>query len=339
MNNLPKILFIFSIAAILMTSTASATTVINGAGSSLAMPLYSKWIAEFTKKSPKTKINYNSVGSGAGIRQFLASTVDFGATDSPMRDEELAQSKTAILHIPIALAAVVVTYNIPGFKGQLNLDAETVRDIYLGKISNWSDPALTKNNPGVELPKLAILPVYRADGSGTTAVFSEFLSKADPTWQSKMGTGKALNWPTGVGAKGNEGVSGTVKSSKGGIGYVESTYAIENGLPTAKIKNSAGEFVEANLAGITEAAATAEFPQDYRGTITYTAGKKAYPISGVTYALIYRKILNSNGKDLMAFFNHVLQDGQKTASKIGFAPIPDKLRSRLLVDLQGISIK
>lgn len=318
---------------------SAQAAVINGAGSSLAMPLYSKWIAEYTAKNPTTKINYNSIGSGAGIREFLANTVDFGATDAPMKDEELKQATGEVLHIPVALAAVVLTYNIPGYNKQLNLDAETIRNIYTGKITNWSDAAITKLNPAAKLPKLAILPVYRADGSGTTAVFSEYLSKADATWKTEIGTGKSLNWPTGVGSKGNEGVSGTVKSSKGAIGYVESTYATENKLATAKVKNEAGEFVGASLAGISTAAASVDFPKDYRGSITYTKGKASYPISGVTWALVYKKILNENGRDILAFFKHILGDGQKTAAKIGFAPVPDKLRTQLLVDLNGVTVK
>jgi phosphate transport system substrate-binding protein len=323
----------------LSASLMANAAVINGAGSSLAMPLYSKWISEFTAKSPTTKINYNSVGSGAGIREFLANTVDFGATDAPMKDEELKQATGAVLHIPVALAAVVLTYNIPGVKTQLNLDAETIRNIYVGKITNWNDPTLAKLNPTVKFPKLAILPVYRADGSGTTAVFSEYLSKADATWKKDMGTGKSLNWPTGVGAKGNEGVSGTVKSSKGSIGYVESTYATENALATAKIKNEAGEFIGASLTGISEAAASVTFPKDYRGSITYTKGKTSYPISGVTFALVYKKILNENGPAILSFFKHVLGEGQVSAGKIGFAPVPEKLRSQLMIELNGVSVK
>jgi phosphate transport system substrate-binding protein len=332
-------LSILSLVTTIAFSLSAHASVINGAGSSLALPLYSRWISEFKQKNPNATINYNSVGSGAGIRQFIAKTVDFGATDAPMKDEELKQAPGEVLHVPVALAAVVVTYNIPGVKESLNLDAETIQKIYLGKITLWSDPAITKLNPKVKLPKLAILPVYRADGSGTTAVFSEYLTKGDAIWAKQMGTSKTLNWPTGIGAKGNEGVSGMVKSSKGAVGYVESTYATENKLPVARIKNDAGQFIAPELKSIVEAAANVEFPKDYRGSITYAKGKTAYPIAGVTFALLYKKILNENAKDLVSFFQYALGDGQKSATQIGFAAVPEKLRMKLLLDLEGVSIK
>jgi phosphate transport system substrate-binding protein len=332
---------IIGLVAILTTLTlmnAEAAT-LNGAGSSLAMPLYTKWIADFEKTSAGTKINYNSIGSGAGIRQFIAKTVDFGATDAFMSDEELKLAPGDVLHIPMAMAAVVVTYNVPGIKGTLNLDAETIRDIYVGKILRWNDAAIQKLNPTLKLPNVAIVPVYRADGSGTTAIFSDYLSKADATWKTKMGSGKSLNWPMGMGAKGNEGVSGMVKSTEGAVGYVESTYASENSLPVASIKNSKGTFVTPALAGITAAAEGTKFPKDFRTTITNASGKSAYPIAGLTFALIYKKLPAETGKELVSFFKWSLTAGQKTATEIGFAPLPEAVRKSVEEALSKVSVE
>jgi phosphate transport system substrate-binding protein len=305
-------------------SIGAAAPLINGAGATFPYPIYSKWFDEYNKKTG-VKINYQSIGSGGGIRQVLEGTVDFGATDGPMSDEQLGQAKTPILHFPTVLGAVVVTFNLPGIE-KLRLTPETITGIFLGKITSWNDPALVKDNPGIALPAQPIVPVHRSDGSGTTYVFVDYLSKVSPEWAKSVGKSTAVSWPVGLGGKGNEGVTGLVKQTPNAIGYVELVYAVQNKLPYAEIKNRAGSFVTPTLESVTAAAAgaAAKMPEDFRVSITDPAGADAYPIASFTWLLVPSRIADADkGKAIVDFLGWMLQDGQTFTKPLGYAPLPD----------------
>jgi phosphate transport system substrate-binding protein len=308
------------------------TLLLNGAGATFPYPLYSKWFSEFKKVESKAEINYQSIGSGGGIRQVMDHTVDFGASDAPMTDEQLAKAKPALLHFPMVMGAVVLTYNLPGLKTDLKLTPEIVSGIFMGKITEWKDAALVAANPGVKFPDEPILVAHRSDGSGTTAIFSDWLAKVSPEWKSKVGAGPALKWPTGLGGKGNEGVTGLIKQSPGSIGYVELIYAKSNHLPVAAVKNRAGEFVVPTAASVTAAATVSlkSIPEDFRASITDAEGKGAYPISGFTYLLIPVSMPKAKQKVMSQFLQWALQNGQTLAEPLGYAPLPKTLVQKAL---------
>jgi phosphate transport system substrate-binding protein len=309
-----------------------AQMLINGAGASFPYPIYSKWFNEYAKLHQGSQINYQSIGSGGGIRQVTEGTVDFGATDGPMNDEQLQdfQKKrgTGVLHFPTVLGAVVVTYNIPGVDESLNLTADVIADIYLGKVTKWDDAAIKANNPKVKLPNSDIVVVHRSDGSGTSYCWTDYLSKVSPEWKSKVGKGTSVNWPVGLGGKGNEGVSGQVKQTAGSIGYVELIYAIQNKLPYANVKNAAGRFVKPGLASTTAAAAGAakNMPADFRVSITDAPGKDAYPISTFTWLLV-PETMQDKGKQnaIKEFMQWMLTSGQSMAEDLSYARLPKEV--------------
>jgi phosphate transport system substrate-binding protein len=317
------------------------TISINGAGATFPAPLYTKWFSEYRHADPSVEINYQPIGSGGGIRQLTDKTVDFGASDAPMTDEQLSKASPSVIHIPTVLGAVVITYNLPELKKPLQLSGDVVADLFLGKITKWNDARIVKLNPGVTLPATDVLVAHRSDGSGTTAVFSDYLSKVSPEWKQKVGTGPALNWPTGLGGKGNDGVTNTVKQTPGAIGYIELTFAETNKLPYASIKNKAGKFVVPSPATVSNAAAGAlkEMPKDFRVSITDSAGKDAYPISAFTYLLVYQKMDAKKGPKLVKFLNWALKGGQKDAEPLHYAPLPKQLVSKVEAKVKEIQIE
>ncbi len=302
-------------------------TTLNGAGATFPYPMYSKWFSEYHKAHPEVEINYQSIGSGGGIRQVLAGTVDFGASDGPMTDEQLAQAKTKILHIPTVLGADVPAYNIPGVTGELKFTPEALAGIFLGKITTWNDPVLTKQNPGVNLPNQPIIVIHRSDGSGTTYIWTDYLSKISPDWQSGPGKGTSVKWPVGLGGKGNEGVAGMIRQMQGSIGYIELIYAVQNKIPYGLVRNSSGAFVRASLESVTAAAASAKsMPADFRVSITNAPGKDAYPVSSFTWLLIPEKSKDAaKGKILADFLGWMVNDGQKMTADLSYAPLPENV--------------
>jgi phosphate transport system substrate-binding protein len=308
-----------------MAGQASAETLINGAGATFPYPIYSKWFSEYAKIDPSVKFNYQSIGSGGGIKQITAQTVDFGASDKFLTNEQLKSLPGKILHIPTVMGAVVVTYNIPGIGKGLKLTPDVLTDIYLGKVSKWNDPRIVSANKGLRIPAEPIIVVHRSDGSGTTAIFTDYLSSVSPEWKSKVGMGASVNWPVGLGGKGNEGVAGQVKNTKYSIGYVELAYAYENKLPFAFLKNASGSFVEPTIKSTSAAAAGAakHMPADFRVSLVNQPGKDAYPIVGFTWLLVYEHQKDPvKGKKLVEFLNWELKKGQKMASAILYAPLP-----------------
>jgi phosphate transport system substrate-binding protein len=304
--------------------TARAALLINGAGATFPYPIYSKWFDEFRKKYPTAEINYQSIGSGGGIRQVLEGTVDFGATDGPMTEEQLGQAKVPILHLPTVLGAVAATYNVPGVE-KLRLTPEALAGIFLGKVQMWNDPPIAKENPGVNLPAAAIVPVHRSDGSGTSFVFTDYLSKVSPEWEKTVGRGTSVNWPVGIGGKGNEGVTGLVKQTPNSIGYVELVYALQNKLPYAEVRNRAGRYVSPTLESVTAAASAAagKMPEDFRVSITDPAAADAYPISSFTWLLIPSRIADKDkGEAIKRFLDWMLTEGQTMAAPLNYAPLP-----------------
>ncbi len=305
---------------------------LNGAGATFPNPIYTKWFDGYAKKTG-VKINYQSIGSGGGIRQFTQGTVDFGASDSPMTDEQITAAKGNVAHIPTVLGAVVLTYNLPAVgAAKLKLDAATIVDIFLGKITKWNDARIAALNPGAKLPAIDLLVVHRSDGSGTTFVFVDYLSKVSPEWRTKVGAANSVNWPTGLGGKGNEGVTQQVKQLDGTIGYVELVYALANKLQYASVKNTAGKMVDPTLETVTAAAASAKLPKttDFRVSITDAPGEKAYPIASFTWLLIPANNADAaKGKQIRDFLNWMVSgDAQKMASELGYAPLPG--------DVQGL---
>ena len=313
-----------------LSASASAQMMINGAGATFPYPIYSKWFDAYTKVDPSVRFNYQSIGSGGGQKQILSQTVDFGASDGPMSDENLAKAPGKILHIPTVAGAVVMVSNLPG-NPALKFDGETIAGMYLGQIKKWNDPKLTALNPGVKLPDQDIVVVHRSDGSGTTFIFTDYLSKVSPEWKTKAGTNTSVNWPTGIGGKGNEGVSGQVKQTPGAIGYVELIYAIQNKMPYAEVKNAAGEFVKPTIESVTAALATAEIPDDFRFSMTNAPGKDAYPIAGATWLLVYQQQKDpAKGKKLVEFLKWAAKDGEKMAKDLDYAPLPENVQQRVL---------
>src|SRR5437762_8628488 len=318
--------------------TASGQMTINGAGATFPYPIYSKWFDEYAKGDPSVRFNYQSIGSGGGQKQILAQSVDFGASDGPMSHDNLAKAPGKILHIPTVAGADVVAYNLPG-NPALKFDADTIAGVFLGKINKWNDPKITALNPGVKLPDQEIIVVHRSDGSGTTYIWTDYLSKISPEWKTKVGTNTSVNWPTGIGGKGNEGVSGQIKQTPGALGYVELIYAIQNKMPYAEVKNSAGEFVKPSLESIIAAMATAQIPDDFRFSITNAPGKDAYPIAGGTWLLVYEQQKDAaKGKKLVEFLKWATKDGEKMAKDLQYAPLPEKLQQRVLKRIEEIKI-
>src|SRR5881409_3126851 len=321
-----------------LSATASAQMMINGAGATFPYPIYSKWFDEYAKVDPSVRFNYQSIGSGGGQKQILAQTVDFGASDGPMSDENLSKAPGKIIHIPTVAGAVVMTYNLPG-NPALKLDGETIADIFLGKIKKWNDPKIAASNPGAKLPENEIVVVHRSDGSGTTFIFTDYVSKVSAEWKQKAGNNTSVNWPTGIGGKGNEGVSGQVKQTPGAIGYVELIYAVQNKMPYAEIKNSAGEFVKPALESITAAMVTAQIPDDFRFSITNAPGKNSYPIAGATWLLVYQQQTDAvKGKKLVEFLRWAVKDGEKMDRDLQYAPLPENLQERVLKRIHEIKI-
>jgi phosphate transport system substrate-binding protein len=307
------------------------TTTLNGAGATFPYPMYSKWFSEYHKLHSNIEVNYQSIGSGGGIRQVLAQTVDFGATDGPMTDDQLSQAKTKILHIPTVLGADVPAYNIPGVSGELKFTPDVLAGIFMGKITSWNDPAIAKANPGVSLPNQSIIVVHRSDGSGTTYIWTDYLSKISSEWQNGPGKGTSVKWPTGLGAKGNEGVAGMIRQMEGAIGYIELIDAVQNKIPYGSVKNAAGAFVQASLDSVTAAAASVKsMPADFRVSITNAPGKDAYPISSFTWLLIPAQSKDANkGKILVDLLNWVVDDGQKMTSDLSYAPLPESVAAKV----------
>ena len=320
----------FLLAGIAMLAVAgSGQTLINGTGATFPYPIYSKWFNEFHKLHPDVQINYQSRGSGAGIQQVTAGTVDFGASDGPMNDMQLKEFRDKhgfdILHFPTVLGAVVPMYNITGVTGNLNFTPEALAGIYLGKITKWNDPEIAKANEGVKLPNADIVVVHRAESSGTSFIWTDFLSKVSKEWETKVGRNTSVNWPVGLGGQGSEGLTGQVKQTANSIGYVELTYALQNKIPYGKVKNAAGQFIQADLASVTAAAASAAktMPDDFRVSITNAPGKTAYPISSFTWLLIPSKISDpAKKKALTGFLAWMLKDGQTMTEPLSFAPLP-----------------
>ncbi len=312
---------------------------LNGAGATFPFPLYSKWMSEYNKLNPNIRINYQSIGSGGGIRQVTAGTVDFGATDAPMKPEVAKKAPGQLHHIPTTIGAVTVAYNLPG-DPRLKLDGEAIAKIFLGEITNWSDPAIQATNEGVELPDQDITVVYRSDGSGTTAVFTDYLAKAYPKWKEEVGVGKAVRWPKGLGAKGNEGVTGQIKVTPGSIGYIELAYALQNDLSIAAVKNRAGNFVEPEVSAITAAAKGVKLPESLHASLTNAKGEKAYPISSFTYLLVYQDAKDeTKGRALARFIWWALHDGQKFSADLHYAPLPEKVVSKAEKRLKGLTFE
>ena len=293
--------------------------------------MYQKWFSEYHKAHPDIQFNYQSIGSGGGIRQVLAQTVDFGASDGPMTDEQLSQAKTKILHIPTVMGAVVPAYNVPGVSTELKFTPEALAGIFLGKITTWNDPAIAKANPGVSLPNQTIIVVHRSDGSGTTYIFTDYLSKVSSEWANGPGKGTSVKWPVGLGGKGNEGVAGMIRQMQGGIGYIELIYAVQNKIDYGLVKNAGGTFIKASLESVTAAAASVKsMPADFRVSITNAPGKDAYPISSFTWLLIPEKSKEAaKGKILADFLNWMVDDGQKMTAELTYAPLPGSVAEKV----------
>jgi phosphate transport system substrate-binding protein len=325
------------LAGLALALPVVAQTTLNGAGATFPYPMYSKWFSEYNKLHPDVQINYQSIGSGGGIRQVLNGTVDFGASDGPMSDEQLAQSKIKILHIPTVLGAVVPAYNVPGI-GEIKFTPEALSGIFLGKIQNWNDPALAQANPGVKFPNQPIIVIYRSDGSGTTFIFTDYLSKISQDWANTVGKGTSVKWQIGMGGKGNEGVAGQIRQLQGSIGYVELIYAIENKITYGSVKNAAGNFVKASLDGVTEAAASLKtMPADFRVSITNAPGKTAYPISSFTWLLVPEQAKDpKKGKIIADFLDWMLNDGQKMTNQLSYAPLPANVVGKVKAAIQQV---
>ena len=320
-----------ALLCVVLAAPAFAQTTLNGAGATFPNPMYQKWFSEYHKAHPDIQFNYQSIGSGGGIRQVLAQTVDFGASDGPMTDEQLSQAKTKILHIPTVMGAVVPAYNVPGVSGELKFTPEALAGIFLGKVTTWNDPAIAKANPGVNLPNQSIIVIHRSDGSGTTYIFTDYLSKVSSEWQNGPGKGTSVKWPVGLGGKGNEGVAGMIRQMQGGIGYIELIYAVQNKIDYGSVKNAAGAFVKASLEGVTAAAASAKsMPADFRVSITNAPGKDAYPISSFTWLLIPEKSKEAaKGKILADFLTWMVDDGQKMTADLTYAPLPGNVAEKV----------
>ncbi|HXP69326.1 MAG TPA: phosphate ABC transporter substrate-binding protein PstS [Candidatus Dormibacteraeota bacterium] len=329
---------ILLILAIAVAAQPAGTILLNAAGATFPYPIYSKWFDVYHQKDPNVQINYQSIGSGGGIRQLLAGTVDFGASDGPMTDDQLKEAKFKILHFPTVLGAVIPIYNISGVSGELNFTQKALAGIYLGTITKWNDPEIAKANSGVNLPAADIVVVHRADGSGTSYIFTDFLSKASDDWKNKVGKGTSVQWPVGLGGKGNEGVAGLVKQTPNSVGYVELIYAVQNAITFGKVQNASGKFVKADLAGVTAAAAAAakDIPDDFRVSITNQSGPTVYPISSFTWLLIPAQISDAAKRDaIKGFLKWMLTDGQGYNEGLAYARLPKPVIEK---ELKAISL-
>ncbi len=335
--------FLLALAAILGSAPTSAWSqmLMNGAGATFPYPIYSKWFDEYAKVNTSVRFNYQSIGSGGGIRQVTERTVDFGASDGPMTDEQLKKAPGAILHIPTVLGAVVATYNLPG-NPKLRFTGNLLVDIFLGKITKWNDARIATANPGISLLDSPIIVVHRSDGSGTTYIWVDYLSKVSKEWEQKVGRGTSVEWPVGLGGKGNEGVSGQVKNTPGAIGYVELAYAIKNNLPVSAVRNQAGKFVEPTIRSTTAAGAGAakNMPADFRVSLTNPPGDGAYPIASFTWLLVYKEQANPDkGRALVQFLSWAIHDGQKFAPDLLYAPLPAPVVKRIEEALHQITFQ
>ena len=339
--SLRKLLLVAGCAVALGAGAAAQTVQINGAGATFPYPIYSKWFAEYNKLHSNVQINYQSIGSGGGIRQVTNQTVFFGATDGPMTNEQMLAAPGKLLHFPTVLGAVVPVYNIPNVSTELKFSGAVLADIFLGKITKWNDPAIAKLNAGVNLPATDITVVHRSDGSGTSYIWVDYLAKVSAEWKSKVGVATAVNWPTGVGGKGNEGVAGLVTQTPGSIGYVELIYALQNKIAYGSVQNLAGEFLRASVASVTQAAsaAAAKMPADFRVSITNAEGKGVYPISSFTWLLLYESPKDKNqAKTMVEFTKWALTDGQKFCAELGYAPLPEAVVKLEMAALAKIKI-
>jgi len=319
------------VVCVLLALPALGQTTLNGAGATFPNPMYSKWFSEYSKQHSDVQINYQPIGSGGGIRQVTAGTVDFGASDMPMTDKQLQDSKGKILNIPTVLGAVVPAYNIPGVTGEVKFTPEVLAGIFMGKISRWNDKAITSVNPDINFPDKEIIVVHRSDGSGTSFIWTDYLSKVSPDWKAQVGADTSVKWPVGMGGKGNEGVSGLVHQLSGSIGYVELIYAVQQKIPYGVVRNSSGNFVKGSLESVTAAAASApKMPADFRVSITNAPGKEAYPISSFTWLLIPTPSKDANkGKILHDFLGWMVTDGQQMTSTLTYAPLPDNVVAKV----------
>ena len=339
-----RIVKIFSVLAVLLALGTVAVAeggqvLLNAAGATFPYPIYSKWFDQYHQAHPNVQINYQSIGSGGGIRQLLDKTVDFGASDGPMSDDQLKTATVPILHFPTVLGAAIPSYNVAGVQGELNFTPEALSGIFLGKITKWNDPAIASANPGVKLPGEDIVVVHRSDGSGTTYIWTDYLSKVNDGWKARVGKGTSVNWPVGLGGKLNEGVAGQIKATPNSIGYVELIYAIQSSMPYGRVKNAAGEFVKADLASVTAAAAATakEMPDDFRVSITNAPGKGAYPISSFTWLLIPEKFKDAKKRDaLKGFIKWMLTEGQEDVEKLAYAKLPKDVVSKELKALNKV---
>src|SRR6202163_871819 len=336
-----KILSVLAVLLVLGTVAVAAggQVLLNAPGATFPYPIYSKWFDQYHQAHPSVQINYQSIGSGGGIRQLLDKTVDFGASDGPMSDDQLKTATVPILHFPTVLGAAIPTYNVPGVQGELNFTPEALSGIFLGKITKWNDPAIASANPGVKLPGDDIVVVHRADGSGTSYIWTDSLSKVSPECQSKVGKGTSVNWPVGLGGKGNEGVSAQIQQTPGSLGYVELIYAIQNHMPYGKVKNSSGAFVKADLASVSAAAAAAakNMPDDFRVSITNPEGKAAYPIASFTWLLIPSKFSDPAKRDVVKdFLKWMMTDGQQYCENLSYAKLPKEVVAKELKAIDKI---
>lgn len=335
--------FVLLLVCVLLALPMFGQTTLNGAGATFPYPIYSKWFSEYHNAHSNAQINYQSIGSGGGIRQVTEGTVDFGASDMPMTDVQLQEAesklKTKVLNIPTVLGAVVPVYNVPGVSGEVKFAPDVLADIYLGKITNWNDKAIAAANPGVSFPNQEIVVVHRSDGSGTTFIWTDFLSKVSPDWKNQVGSGTSVKWPRGLGGKGNEGVAGSVRQLAGSIGYVELIYAVQNKIPFGSVRNAAGAYLKASLEGVTAAAASApKMPADFRVSITNAPGKDTYPISSFTWLLIPQKSKDPvKGKILNDFLNWMVSDGQKLTSALDYAPLPENVAAKVKVAIKQVN--
>ena len=331
-----KTLALLALASGFAVATANAQ-LINGAGSTFDNPAFTTWFDAYSKVDSSVQFNYQAIGSGGGIKGLLDQTVDFGASDAPMKDEAMAKAPYKILHLPIVAGSVAITYNLPG-KPALKFDADTLAGIYLGEITKWNDPKIVALNQGVDLPDMPIVVVHRSDGSGTTFIFTDYLSTVSPTWKEKVGKSTSVKWPTGVGGKGSEGVSGQVKQLPGAIGYVEQAYADQNKLPVAQLKNASGEFVAPSGEAASKAMATADIPADFRFSMVNAPGAGAYPIAGASWVLIYQHQAKADtGKKLVEFLKWAVTQGQKLTPALSYAPLPEAVQQRELKLLETIT--
>ena len=322
--------YVLLLVCVVLAMPALGQDTLNGAGATFPYPIYSKWFNEYHKAHPEIQVNYQPIGSGGGIQQITAGTVDFGASDMPMTDKQIAAFPGKILNLPTVLGGVVPAYNVPGVTGEVKFTPEALAGIYLGKISKWNDKAITSVNPGVNFPDKDIIVIHRSDGSGTTFIWTDYFSKVSPEWKSQVGANTSVKWPLGMGGKGNEGVAGMIRQLQGAIGYVELIYALQNNISYGSVRNSAGVYVKASLESVTAAAASAaKMPADFRVSITNSPGKDAYPISSFTWMLIPVQSKNpANGKILSDFLNWMVTDGQTMTSALSYAPLPQNVAAK-----------